>query len=66
MPHTFRPGDAVYVLLFDTPLPGVIEGRAGLDDMGGRQWNVITEAASHAYSVPESALRPYAAGPNFT
>lgn len=65
MPHTFKAGDRVFVLLGDTPLPGLIEGLANADDQGARQWNVKTQSASHAYPVPESSLRPHQDGPDF-
>lgn len=65
MPLSFKAGDRVFVLLVDTPLPGVIEGPADADEQGGRQWTIKTEAASHAYPVPESSLRAYADGPDF-
>ena len=65
MPHTFEAGDRVFVLLGDTPLPGIIEGPADADDQGARQWNVKTQSASYAYPVPESSLRLYLDGPNF-
>ncbi|MGI4798517.1 MAG: hypothetical protein ACRYG8_31635 [Janthinobacterium lividum] len=65
MPPSFKAGDRVFVLLGDTPLPAVIEGPAEPDDTGERQWTVRTKAATSAYAVPESSMRPDAEGPNF-
>lgn len=65
MPPSFKAGDRIFVLLFDTPLPAVIEGPAEPDNTGERQWTIRTEAATSAYAVPESSMRAYADGPNF-
>ncbi len=65
MAYTFKAGDSVFVLLFDTPLPAIIDGPAAPDDTGERQWNVRTEAAAHAYAVPESSLKSHSDGPIF-
>ena len=65
LPYMFEAGDRVFVLLGDTPMPGIIESPADADAQGGRQWNVKTASASHAYPVPEGSQRPHSAGPDF-